>query len=160
MVLLMVSIFYTLSLWRKILNFEVINLSLFRLLEIGLRSFPEIFQMKEMAKEVSECYFSWFAFSFFAFVILPKNKTDDHLFLLQMAGRILVLQSTSLSDFTQQLVTGFRCLNWLKFLCASNYSVIALMFYAELDSSLLEFFANVICSSVCNKSKYHFSKTK
>ncbi|OMO67559.1 hypothetical protein CCACVL1_20451 [Corchorus capsularis] len=42
-----------------------------RLLEIGLRSFPEIFQMKEMAQE--------------------------------MAGRILVLRPTSLSEFTQSL---------------------------------------------------------
>ncbi|XVF68635.1 hypothetical protein PTKIN_Ptkin11bG0017200 [Pterospermum kingtungense] len=42
-----------------------------RLLEIGLRSFPEIFRMKEMAKE--------------------------------MAGRILVLRPTSLSEFTEHL---------------------------------------------------------
>ncbi|KAK9043294.1 hypothetical protein V6N11_071640 [Hibiscus sabdariffa] len=42
-----------------------------RLLEIGLRSFPEIFQMKAMAQE--------------------------------MAGRILVLRPTSLSEFTQSL---------------------------------------------------------
>ncbi|XVF20179.1 hypothetical protein REPUB_Repub11eG0175700 [Reevesia pubescens] len=44
---------------------------LYKLLEIGLRSFPEIFRMKEMAQE--------------------------------MAGRILVLRPTSLSEFTQSL---------------------------------------------------------
>ncbi|XP_022756583.1 DNA repair protein RAD51 homolog 2 isoform X2 [Durio zibethinus] len=55
-----------------------------RLLEIGLRSFPEIFQMKEMAQE--------------------------------MAGRIVVLQPTSLSEFTQreheQGVRRQQALSW------------------------------------------------
>ncbi|WZY89931.1 hypothetical protein YC2023_046666 [Brassica napus] len=46
-----------------------------RVIEMGLKSFPEVFHLKGMAQEV----------------------------VLQMAGRILVLRPTSLSDFTQSI---------------------------------------------------------
>ncbi|XP_039015248.1 DNA repair protein RAD51 homolog 2 isoform X4 [Hibiscus syriacus] len=65
-----------------------------RLLEIGLRSLPEIFQMKEMAQE--------------------------------MAGRILVLRPTSLSEFTQSLeqIKGSILQNQVKMLVIDSMAAL------------------------------------
>uniref|UniRef100_A0A9I9DXH5 RecA family profile 1 domain-containing protein n=1 Tax=Cucumis melo TaxID=3656 RepID=A0A9I9DXH5_CUCME len=54
-----------------------------RMIEIGMRSFPDVFNKKDMAKE---CF-----------------KMDPCQFTFQMAGRILVLRPASLSEFTESL---------------------------------------------------------
>jgi hypothetical protein len=72
------------------------------MIEIGMKSFPEIFLMKGMAQEVCWIFTKFFPFFKFSLPSITSVNWDYFSIYIQMGGRILVLHPTSLSEFTER----------------------------------------------------------
>ncbi|KAK2998985.1 hypothetical protein RJ639_024447, partial [Escallonia herrerae] len=79
-------------------NFENVESTLLRMIEIGVNSFPEVFYMEGMAQEVYSMLIQYLCL-----INVVLSTSENYMqFILQMAGRILVLRPASLSEFTER----------------------------------------------------------